>query len=189
MEMNHKTTVHTSHYAVKGTVIALAAVLGMGVASADPVGNSYKVATMPQVKSMLKQDSGKVSGNTVIYTGKKVHVVVAAVLPGFPFPSYEIHDVKNPTLKIPAGATVDVTFINTNKGFGHSFDITKKGPPFAVMPNIKPIVAGTGFSPVPKDGKFGYSEFTWHPTAGTYYYVCQIPGHAATGMFGKIIVK
>ncbi|MBU2785645.1 rusticyanin, partial [Acidithiobacillus ferriphilus] len=22
-----------------------------------------------------------------------------------------------------------------------------------------------------------------------YYYVCQIPGHAATGMFGKIVVK
>ncbi|MHB8115625.1 MAG: rusticyanin [Acidithiobacillus ferrivorans] len=187
--MNTQTKMQKNRYVSVGVAAVLAATMGMGSAMAGTLDSSWKEATLPQVKAMLEKDTGKVSGDTVTYSGKTVHVVAAAVLPGFPFPSFEIHDVKNPTLDIPAGAAVDVTFINTNKGFGHSFDITKKAPPFAVMPNIKPIVAGTGFSPVPKDGKFGYSEFTWHPTAGTYYYVCQIPGHAATGMFGKIIVK
>ena len=178
----------TALYSV-GAAAILAATLSMSTAMAATLDTSWKEATLPQVKAMLAKDSGKVSGDTVIYSGKTVHVVAASVLPGFPFPSFEVHDKKNPTLEIPAGATVDVTFINPNKGFGHSFDITKKGPPYAVMPVIDPIVAGTGFSPVPKGGKFGYTNFTWHPTAGTYYFVCQIPGHAATGMFGKIIVK
>ncbi len=172
-----------------GLSTIMAAALGIGTAMAAPLDTTWKTATLPQVKTLLAKDSGKASGRTVTYSGKTVHVVAAAVLPGFPFPSFEIHDLKNPTLDIPAGATVDITFINTNKGFGHSFDITKKGPPYAVMPNIQPILAGTGFSPAPKGGKFGYTHFTWHPAAGTYYYVCQIPGHAATGMFGKIMVK
>ncbi len=173
----------------KGVAIVMGTVLTMGVAAAAVVPTSaFKKASLPQVKAMLGKDNGKVSGKTVTY-GKNANVVVAAVLPGFPFPSFEIHHVKNPTLDFPAGATVKVTFINTNKGFGHSFDITKKGPPFAVIPQIEPIQAGTGFSPVPAAGKFGYATFTWHPAAGTYYYVCQIPGHAATGMFGKIVVK
>ena len=173
----------------KGAAMVAGAVFSVGVACAALVPTSaFKKATLPQVKAMLEKDNGKVSGNTVTY-GKNANVVAAAVLPGFPFPSFEIHHVKNPTLDFPAGATVKFTFINTNKGFGHSFDITKKGPPYAVIPQIAPIVAGTGFSPVPAAGKFGYATFTWHPAAGTYYYVCQIPGHAATGMFGKIVVK
>ncbi|MHB8252603.1 MAG: rusticyanin [Acidiferrobacter sp.] len=171
--------------------ILIGAALSVGVAFAGPLVStgSFKWATLPQVKALLGKDSGKVSGKTVTYSGKVAHVVIAAVLPGFPFPSFEIHHVKNPTLQIPAGATVDFTFINTNKGFGHSFDVTKKAPPYAVMPMIDPVSSGTGFSPVPKGGKFAYADFTWHPAAGTYYYVCTIPGHAATGMYGKIVVK
>ena len=189
MNTQIKPTMHKGRHVAAGLSTILAAALGISTAMAAPLDTSWKMATLPQVKALLAKDSGKVSGKTVTYSGKTVHVVAAAVLPGFPFPSFEIHDVQNPTLDIPAGATVDITFINTNKGFGHSLDITKKGPPYAVMPVINPIIAGTGFSPVPKSGGFGYTDFTWHPAAGTYYYVCQIPGHAATGMFGKIIVK
>lgn len=175
----------------KGAAIVMGAVLSVGVAFAAPLvpTTAFKWATLPQVKGMLGKDSGSVSGNTVTYTGKVAHVVIAAVLPGFPFPSFEIHHVKNPTLDIPAGAAVHFTFINTNKGFGHSFEVTKKGPPFAVIPQVAPLYTGTQFSPVPKGGKFGYAKWTWKPAAGTYYYVCAIPGHAATGMFGKIVVK
>jgi len=25
-------------------------------------------------------------------------------------------------------------------------------------------------------------------TPGTYYYVCQVPGHAQDGMYGKIVI-
>ena len=189
VDRNSEAVMYVGRYMVKGAAVMLATVLSVGVAAAAPLVSDFKMATLPQVKAMLGKDSGKVSGHTVIYSGKTVHVVAASVLPGFPFPSFEIHHVKNATLEIPAHATVDVTFINTNKGFGHSLEITKKGPPYGVMPQIQPVMAGTAFSPVPKGGKFGYVSFTWHPTAGTYYYVCTIPGHAATDMYGKIIVK
>jgi len=175
----------------KGAAIVMGAVLSAGVAFATPLvpTSAFKLATLPQVKAMLVKDSGSVNGGTVTYKGKTAHVVAAAVLPGFPFPSFEIHHVKNPTLVFPAGANVKFTFVNTNKGFGHSLEITKKAPPFGVIPQVAPLLAGTDFSPVPQDGKFGYAEFSWKPAAGTYYYLCAIPGHAATGMFGKIIVK
>lgn len=124
--MYTQNTMKKNWYVTVGAAAALAATVGMGTAMAGTLDTTWKEATLPQVKAMLEKDTGKVSGDTVTYSGKTVHVVAAAVLPGFPFPSFEVHDKKNPTLEIPAGATVDVTFINTNKGFGHSFDITKK---------------------------------------------------------------
>lgn len=189
MKRNNQITMNNGQRIAKGAAILLAAVLSVGAASAAPLVSNFKMATLPQVKKMLGEDSGKVSGSTITYSGKSVHVVAAAVLPGFPFPSFEIHHVKGATLEIPANANVKITFINTNKGFGHSFEITKAAPPYAVIPQAEPLQGGTTFSPVPAGGKFGYVNFTWKPAAGTYYYLCAIPGHAATGMYGKIVVK
>lgn len=151
--------------------------------------SAFKWATTAQVNHMLAQNNGAVSGTTIRYNGKIARVVVAAVLPGFPFPSFEVGKIKDPTLSVAGGSDVKITFINMNAGFGHSLQITQKAPPFAVMPQVTPVVTGTEFSPSPKGGKFPYTTFNWHPKAGTYYYVCTVPGHAMMGMFGKIVVK
>lgn len=181
----------------RGLRLAIGALLVVGAlsesrttfaASLVPV-SAFQWATMAQVNHMVAQNNGVASGTTVNYTGKVARIVVAAVLPGFPFPSFEVAHVKDPTLTVAGGSDVKITFINTNAGFGHSFQITQKAPPFAVMPQIVPVVAGTQVSPIPKGGKFPYATFSWHPEAGTYYYVCTVPGHAMMGMFGKIIVK
>ncbi len=189
MTTPNKAMLNKNRYVAASISTILASTLGICPAMATPLDTAWKTATLPQVRALLASDSGKVSEGTVSYSGKTVHVVAAASLPGFPFMSFEIHGVTNPILDVPVGATVHVTFINTNNGFGHSFDITQKKPPYAVLPDINPIFAGTGFSPLPHDGKFAYTNFSWHPTSGTYYYVCRIPGHAASGMFGEIVVK
>lgn len=169
-------------------VAAVGALLSVGVAQA-----AVTTVNKAGVMKLMKLDTGKVTGtNVVTYAGKKPHAVIEQVLPGFPFPSFEADHQTNPTLNFAAGATVTITVINTNGGAEHSFMITKKAPPYSAMPNpsslgamalVPELAAASG-------GSFQTDTVTWTPPGpGTYYYLCKTPGHASTGMHGKIVVK
>ncbi|UEO00384.1 hypothetical protein A9R16_003000 [Acidiferrobacter thiooxydans] len=177
--------------ALTGVVLGVGALLQAGVASAGPLvrTGAFKEATSSQVRAMLARDNGTVHGTIVSYRGSVARVTVVVPQPEFPFPKFEIHHVDNPTLDFRAGTTVKFTFIDRVMGFSHSFQITRKAPPFPMFPKIRPVLAGTELSPPPGDGKSVYADFTWRPAAGHYYYLCAIPGHAHMGMFGAIIVK
>ncbi len=176
---------------VLGVMLGVVALWQAGVASASVlVGTSaFKWATSSQVRAMRARDNGTVHGKIISYRGLVAHVVVVVPQPEFPFPKFAVHHVANPTLEFRAGATVKFTFINRVMGFSHSLQITRTGPPFPMFPKVQPVLAGTELSPSPKSRKSPYATFTWRPTAGHYYYLCAVPGHAEMGMFGDIIVK
>ncbi|MDH5822251.1 copper-containing nitrite reductase [Luteimonas sp. RD2P54] len=82
-----------------------------------------------------------------------------------------IKDVVNPELKVPEGAVVAITVTN---GDGAMHDIAV--PDFGVQSDQ--IV-----------GKGSATTIVFRATkAGTFEYLCTIPGHRAAGMFGKLIV-
>ncbi len=172
-------------------VLGIGALSQVGRALAGPLvhTSAFKWATMSQIQVFLAKDNGTVANTTITYSGPVARVVVVVPQPEFPFPKFQIDQVENPTLVLPAGATVKFTFVNEIKGFSHSFQVTRVAPPFAMFPKIQPVLAGTELSPSPRGRKFPYANFIWHPTAGHYYYVCAIPGHAEMGMYGAIIVK
>ena len=171
--------------------LGVGALLQVGLAWATPlVGtSSFKWASSSQVHAMLAKDNGTAHGTTVTYSGPVARVIIEVPQPEFPFPKFEIDHLRNPTLVLPAGATIKFTFINRIKDFSHSFQITRKAPPFPMFPKIQPVLTGTEFSPASRNAKVAYTNFTWHPSAGHYYYLCAIPGHAKMGMFGSIVVQ
>ena len=177
--------------ALWGSVLGVGALFQVGIASAGLLvrTSAFKGATSSQVRAMLARDNGTAHGTIVSYHRSVARVVVVVPQPEFPFPRFEVQHVDNPTLEFRAGATVKFTFIDRVMGFSHSFQITRKAPPFPMFPKIQPVLAGTDLSPPPRSGKSMYAKFTWHPAAGHYYYLCAIPGHAHMGMFGAIIVK
>ncbi|AWR93889.1 plastocyanin/azurin family copper-binding protein [Acidianus brierleyi] len=160
----------------------------------------------------------RISNNTIVFTSSNINLVVytmghirAENLTGkFP-PSYAHHDVFvifgliNPTLVIPAGASIHVTVINLDDNMLHNFVVTNVPPPYpynVMMSNMGPGMMGSGTS-----GRFitmmpllhyanysaGYAyEYGYSFTLnqeGTYWYICTYPGHAQMGMYGKIIVE
>lgn len=146
-----------------------------------------------EVIELMKKDTGLVDNNEVTYAGEHPHVVVETVLPGFPFPSFEVNRQVNPTLIFEKGIKdVTITVINTNSGAAHSFMITQKPPPYSALPNPNILHA---MAIVPEldaatDGHYETYTVKWTlPGEGTYWYLCRTPGHASTGMFGKIEVK
>ncbi|PJK00550.1 nitrite reductase, copper-containing [Lysobacteraceae bacterium NML91-0213] len=82
-----------------------------------------------------------------------------------------IKDVVNPELKVPEGAVVAITVTN---GDGAMHDIAV--PDFGVQSD-QIVGQGSSTTIVFRAAK-----------AGTFEYVCTIPGHRAAGMFGKLIV-
>ncbi len=171
--------------------VGVGALLQAGLVWAGPlVGTgAFKWATSSQVRAMIAKDSGTARGSTVTYSGPVAHVVVVVPQPEFPFPKFDIDHLRNPTLVLPAGATIKFTFINKINNFSHSFQITRARPPFAMFPKIEPVLVGTELSPASGTGNDAFANFSWHPSAGHYYYLCAIPGHAKMGMFGSIIVR
>ncbi len=174
-----------------GALFGAGALFQVGSAWAGPLVSTgaFRWAKSPLVRTMRAQDNGTVLGKTVSYMDPVARVVVIVSQPEFPFPQFKVDHVTNPTLEFLAGATVKFTFINRVMGFSHSFEITKTPPPYPMFPKVQPPLAGTALSPPPKSDESAYAQFTWHPAAGHYYYICAIPGHAEMGMYGEIIVK
>lgn len=134
----------------------------------------------------------------VLFSGRRVFIVVAAVQPGFPDTTFEIGGLVDPTIVVPAGAEVTLTLINMDYGPGmsHGIVITDVPPPYPVlgMMGMQDSLAGTPILP-PRDRENARSArypadtvtFT-APSSGTYFYLCQYYDHAAKGMFGRLVV-
>ncbi len=152
--------------------------------------------------------------NTIVFTSRDIDLTVIAMMdddaermfdatppPYVHGDVFVIYGLINPTLVIPAGAVVHVTFINLDDDMYHNFVITRAPPPYPyyVMPYmamsggmgpqmmlnmewLPPANYGAGYA-------YGY-EYTFTITEpGTYWYLCTYPGHAESGMYGEIIVR
>ncbi len=101
--------------------------------------------------------------------------------------SYRIAGLRNPTLVVPAGATLKALFINTDDDMMHNLRFTVQKPPF------KGPVKSAGTANLPHKSETAYhaEDLTMRlPTrAGTYTYLCTVPGHAPGGMYGTLIVR
>jgi mono/diheme cytochrome c family protein len=90
----------------------------------------------------------------------------------------------NGVIKIPADPSGQLDFVNKT-ATGTAGAVTLEMDNASGVPhNI--AIRGTGQGPVvPK----GVSKFTATLKAGTYTYVCEVPGHEAAGMKGPLTIK
>jgi uncharacterized cupredoxin-like copper-binding protein len=88
-----------------------------------------------------------------------------------------------PTLNFTAGQTVNLTLVNVGK-VGHGWALTDQPQTNAtVLFNATIANATTPLAP----NATGSVNFTI-ANAGTYYYICPVPGHVALGMWGMVNV-
>ena len=150
------------------------------------MGAQAKTLSVAQAAALDKTATpGMVSADkkTLTFRQKTVRIVAHSG-PASDMLSYRIDGLKNPTLVVPAGATVRALFINTDDDMTHNlrFGLQHTGPgPSVGTPNL-PHKTATAFHA---------ADMTLRVPArpGTYYYYCTIPGHAPGGMFGTLIVR
>ncbi|MBI3115819.1 MAG: hypothetical protein HYZ12_00615 [Thaumarchaeota archaeon] len=144
------------------------------------------------------------SNNTIFFHSKEVKIVVLATmrmaLPEFNIsmssvPSYVgekapvfiVYGLVEPTISVPNGAKINLTIINADDDMAHNFVIAKSGPPFSTSFSSDYFETNMEFlQPATEQGMNGY-WYTFTLPSGSYWYLCEVPGHASQGMYGKII--
>ncbi|MBV7275857.1 hypothetical protein I6U48_23460 [Clostridium sp. PL3] len=144
------------------------------------------------MEDSLKNATVDKEKNTVSYSGDDIKIVVLGG-PKQADEKFIIGGLINPTVYTPKNSNVTLEFINEDEGMYHNVAITDAAPPYAYMNMMQgQIYPGSyaGMLPPAVDGQFYSDSTTFNASyAGEFYYICQYPGHAAKGMYGKIIVK
>lgn len=135
--------------------------------------------------------------NTVAFSGSRVHIRMAAVQPGKPDTTFEVAGLVDPTLEVPRGSVVQIDLVNMDFGpdMAHGVVVTRAAPPYGVVP--VPMMAPGGVPPLAprssdalETARYATGSATFRADrTGTYYYLCQVPGHAQQGMYGKLVVR
>ncbi len=147
------------------------------------------------------------SNNTIIFHGSQnIGIVALAIMPdrainltGMRPPSYSTGDVFvidgliNPTLVVPAGASVQFTVVNLDDDMYHNLVVPSIGPPYPYMA-MQGMMSSYDWMPFlpPADYNQGtaheYSYSLTLSSPATVWYLCTYPGHAQMGMYGEIEV-
>ena len=139
--------------------------------------------------AIMGQDAGADDhGGAVTATGVEIPIELSFIESSdfreLAFNALKGEDGNNPTITANVGDMIIFDVINDGKSF-HAFGVTQDNEGFEGI--ISGSEIATMSSPL-KPGEGGSSEFM--PTeAGTYYYICTVPGHRMQGMVGEIIVS
>ncbi|QAT41318.1 MULTISPECIES: sulfocyanin-like copper-binding protein [unclassified Clostridium] len=155
-----------------------------GLISEDKVNEEIKNST---ANAKIDKQS-----NSITYSGNSINIVLLASGKQAD-DKFEAAGLINPTIYIPRDSTVTLELINEDEDVSHALEITSAAPPYGYMSMMQgEVYPGSFINPIPSaaNGKLYSASVSFTASHdGSFYYICQYPGHAAQGMYGKIIVQ
>ena len=174
--------------------------------SSDPgqvMGSLFANAPGPRVSTAQAAQAGSQvpagatldrAANTITFTGTSVRLTVLASPAGGPDETFRIAGLTDPAITVPAGAQVSIQVINADPGTAHGLVITAGGNTTSWMPMMtaRPAFPGSSVWFLGNPTTAGMHAATLDvtaSTAGSYRYLCPVPGHAQKGMTGTFTVS
>lgn len=161
-----------------------------------PKGQQSYISTSAVSKLYTEQTKAtkNVSNNSLIYPQNKIILVVTSYRNSQGQNYFLIDGLKNPTIHIHRGVTIDLHLINKSNN-SHGFEIVNASPPFRSSPTQYYAAQFRSFV-VPllgvSHGMYDTSEVdikTYTTTSpGTYYYLSPVHAQAKAGMYGKMVI-
>ena len=152
------------------------------------MGGSWNRLSAAQLDSVAVSQPVSAANSTLTFTGDSVRILVlmGPMGEGQSMYSFVIDNVTNPTLVLPEGSTVTMTVVNVDTDAYHGLTLTALSPPYSYnfMPTMMSSFASSGVLP-PSSSGFASQQISFTVT-GYMYYVCPVPGHAQSGMYGLI---
>jgi rusticyanin len=134
------------------------------------------------------------AANTITFTASSIHLTAVASPTGGPDETFRIAGMVDPTLIVPAGSQINIEVVNADPGTAHGLVVTASNSRSSWMPMMTaaPAFANSALwflgNPTAAGMHAGTLSFT-ASTAGTYRYLCPVPGHAQKGMTGTFTVQ
>jgi rusticyanin len=160
--------------------------------------SNYQTMQTNQLKS-FSELAGNVTidnkNNSIIFNDQNIIIPVVASPTDNSMYSFGIGNLINPTIVVRKNSNINLKLVNNDDDMYHGIIITNTPPPYpyTVMMNVSLAFQYSAIRPLPYEDKqnkllaTGSTEFNANEP-GTYYYICQVPGHAQQGMYGKFIV-
>jgi len=128
------------------------------------------------------------SNNTLWFRPGTVAFVVYASPPAHDL-TFVVQGMVNPTIHVAAEARVAVTVVNLDSDMYHNWALISQGPPYSSMPMMRSGAMMTMTMLGHASGSGFWSQAaSFASSAGSYWYLCQYPGHANEGMYGSFVV-
>ena len=134
------------------------------------------------------------AANTLTFTTATAALTIVASPSGGPDETFRAAGLTNPRVIVPAGARVSIQLVNADPDTAHGLVVTSAGAAGSWMPMMtaRPACAGSALwflgNPTQAGMHAGTLTFT-ASAAGSYQYLCPVPGHAQKGMAGAFIVR
>jgi rusticyanin len=167
----------------------------MGRLFANAPGPRLSAAVAKQLGSAVPWGARVYRGaNSLSFSRNSATFVALASPPGGPDETYRIAGMVNPTVTVKSGTRVTIEVINADPDTAHGLVVTRTGTTSSWMPMTTSPLAFRGAAvwflgnPTSAGLHTGTLQFT-AGTAGTYQYLCAVPGHAQKGMVATFIVR
>lgn len=133
------------------------------------------------------------TGNNTLWFGSGTVTLVVYGSPADYDMAFVIQGMVNPTVHVPASAHVTLTMVNMDSGEYHTWSMTTQSPPYSSSGMMGGgMMSGTmmGTSPLAPMSAMGMwsQQMGFTSQAGSYWYVCAVSNHAASGMYGQFVV-
>lgn len=159
-------------------------------------GTAPQTVSISQVRMLGDQVPAGASvdkaADTITFTHATVSFVMVAIPPGGPDMTFRVAGLTNPDIVVPQGSQVTVEFISADTDEAHGWLVTNQQPPFSFGQSRQPAISGAsaGLIGDPTTAGDGARTVTFRADpAGTYQYICPMPGHAQMGMHGTFTVR
>jgi plastocyanin len=134
------------------------------------------------------------AANRITFTGTSVRLTVLASPADGPDETFRIAGLTDPAITVPVGAEVSIEVINADPDTAHGLVVTADGGTTSPMPMVtaRPAFPGSAVwflgNPTPSGMHAATLSFI-ATTAGSYQYLCPVPGHTQKGMTGTFTVS
>ena len=162
-------------------------------------GPAYAQPKQLQVSDLAALNASATQGqaftvNNTLWFGSGAMTMVVTGPPADHDLAFVIQGMVNPTIHVAPGARVTLAMVNMDSGEYHTWSLTAQGPPYSSsgMMGSGGMMSGTmmgtsSLGPMSSMGMWS-QQMSFTSQEGTYWYVCAVSNHAASGMYGGFVV-
>lgn len=136
------------------------------------------------------------AGNNSLWFSPGPVTLVVDVSPPTHDMAFVVQGLLNPTIHVAPGTRVTIVAVNLDLDMYHTWTLATNGPPYGSMPMMGSggmmgsgsMMGTTMLGPATSQG-FWTQQVSFTASAGTYWYLCAVAGHASEGMYGRFVVQ